>query len=147
MTEVAKEVINGQWGNGDDRKARLKAAGYDYSAVQAKVNKLLKGSGATSSLKPVATIAQEVIDGKWGNGDDRKKKLTAAGYDYSAVQAKVNEILKGSASSAAVYYTVKAGDTLSAIARKYGTTYQKLAQINGIKNPNIITVGQRIRVK
>lgn len=147
VTEVAKEVINGQWGNGDDRKARLKAAGYDYSAVQAKVNELLKGSGATSNMKPVATIAQEVIDGKWGNGDDRKKKLTAAGYDYSAVQAKVNEILKGSASSAAVYYTVKAGDTLSAIARKYGTTYQKLAQINGIKNPNIITVEQRIRVK
>ena len=144
---MAQEVINGAWGNGDDRKASLTAAGYDYSAVQKKVNELLKGFGSTSNLKPVATIAQEVIDGKWGNGDDRKKKLKAAGYDYATVQAKVNELLKGSGSSAAEYYTVKSGDTLSAIAAKYGTTYQKLAQINGIKNPNIIVVGQRIRVR
>lgn len=43
-------------------------------------------------------------------------------------------------------YVVKAGDTLSAIAKKYGTTYQKLAQYNGIANPNIISVGQKIRI-
>lgn len=44
-------------------------------------------------------------------------------------------------------YVVQAGDTLSQIARKYGTTYQELARINGIPNPNIINVGQQIRVK
>lgn len=43
-------------------------------------------------------------------------------------------------------YTVKAGDTLSAIAAKYGTTYQKLASYNGISNPNIINVGQKIKI-
>lgn len=43
-------------------------------------------------------------------------------------------------------YTVKRGDTLSAIAAKYGTTYQKLAAYNGIKNPNIISVGQQIKI-
>lgn len=43
-------------------------------------------------------------------------------------------------------YVVKKGDTLSAIARKYGTTYQKLAQYNGIANPNIISIGQKIRI-
>lgn len=43
-------------------------------------------------------------------------------------------------------YVVKAGDTLSAIADKYGTTYQKLAEINGIKNPNFIQVGQKIKI-
>ncbi len=41
-------------------------------------------------------------------------------------------------------YTVVAGDTLSAIARKYGTTYQKLAEYNHIKNPDLIFVGQKI---
>lgn len=46
-----------------------------------------------------------------------------------------------------VYYTVKKGDTLSAIASRYGTSYQHLASINGIKNPNLIYVGQKIRVK
>lgn len=45
-------------------------------------------------LKSISTIAQEVIDGKWGNGQERKNKLTQAGYDYSAVQAKVDEILQ-----------------------------------------------------
>jgi len=43
-------------------------------------------------------------------------------------------------------YTVKSGDTLSAIARKYGTTYQKLASYNGISNPNKISVGQKIKI-
>ena len=45
-----------------------------------------------------------------------------------------------------VVYTVKRGDTLSAIARKYGTTYKVLAAYNGISNPNIIRVGQKIKI-
>lgn len=48
----------------------------------------------SSSKKSVDTLAKEVIAGKWGNGDERKKKLTAAGYDYNAVQKRVNEMLK-----------------------------------------------------
>ena len=44
--------------------------------------------------KSVDELAREVIDAKWGNGEDRKKRLTEAGYDYSAVQKRVNEILK-----------------------------------------------------
>jgi N-acetylmuramoyl-L-alanine amidase len=44
--------------------------------------------------KSLEEVAKEVLAGKWGNGTDRKKKLAAAGYDYAAVQAKVNE-LKG----------------------------------------------------
>ena len=87
---VAKEVIAGSWGNGEDRKRRLQAAGYDYGAVQAKVNELAKGSGK----KSVDTVAKEVVAGKWGNGEDRKKKLQAAGYDYGAVQKKVNELMR-----------------------------------------------------
>ena len=43
-------------------------------------------------------------------------------------------------------YVVKSGDTLSAIAAKYGTTYQKLAEYNNIDNPNIIYVGQKIKI-
>ena len=43
-------------------------------------------------------------------------------------------------------YTVQKGDTLSKIAAKYGTTYQKLAIYNGIANPNIINVGQKIKI-
>ncbi len=45
--------------------------------------------------KTITEIAKEVIDGKWGNGADRKRRLTEAGYDYDAVQAEVNRLLKG----------------------------------------------------
>ena len=86
ITEVAKEVIAGTWGNGADRKTALTAAGYNYDEVQAAVNKLLP------PFKPVEEIAKEVINGKWGNGADRKARLESAGYDYSAVQKKVNEL-------------------------------------------------------
>ena len=46
-------------------------------------------------LKSLNEVAQEVIDGKWGNGDERKKKLTEAGYNAALVQARVNAIVKG----------------------------------------------------
>lgn len=87
---LAQEVLNGAWGNGADRKARLEAAGYSYSAVQARVNVLLN---TKASLKSIDTIAREVIAGKWGNGADRKARLTKAGYDYATVQARVNALL------------------------------------------------------
>ena len=51
------------------------------------------GNIVYSCKKSIDEIAREVIQGKWGNGAERKKKLTAAGYDYNAVQKKVNEIL------------------------------------------------------
>ncbi len=49
---------------------------------------------APDTKKSIDAIAREVIRGDWGNGDERKQKLTAAGYDYSAVQKKVNELLR-----------------------------------------------------
>lgn len=61
---------------------------------------------AAPSLKTINEIAKEVIDGKWGNGADRRAKLTAAGYDYNAVQGKVNEILGYKPKS---YYRVQCG--------------------------------------
>lgn len=47
--------------------------------------------------KSVSTVAHEVIAGQWGNGDERKKTLKAAGYDPEAIQKEVNKILNGSA--------------------------------------------------
>ena len=111
-------------------------------------------SGTTQPVKPTQPvkksneeIANEVINGGWGNGEDRKKRLTDAGYNYDAVQKVVNQKMAAKKQTAHVYYVVKRGDTLSAIASKYGTTYQQLAKINGIANPNKIYPGQKIRVK
>ena len=93
-TEIAKEVIQGKWGNGAERKKRLKDAGYDYAAVQKEVERLLAGQKKPAK-KSVDEVAREVIAGKWGNGVKRVYNLTKAGYNYAAVQKRVNEILKG----------------------------------------------------
>lgn len=93
IDEVAREVINGKWGNGQDRFNRLANAGYDGNVVQNRVNEIL-GVKAVSNKKSNEAIANEVIQGKWGNGTDRKSKLQAAGYDYNAIQALVNKKFK-----------------------------------------------------
>lgn len=94
LDEVAREVLAGKWGNGTDRKARLTAAGYDYAVVQAKVNEIVTGKTSTPApKKSLDEVAREVIQGKWGNGTDRKNRLIAAGYDPAEVQKKVNKLL------------------------------------------------------
>ena len=60
--------------------------------MQAAVNALVKGSG--TQKKSVAEVAKEVLTGKWGNGAERKRKLTEAGYNYAEVQAAVNELCR-----------------------------------------------------
>ena len=128
--QLVVDTLSGKYGNGDTRKAKL---GSRYSEVQTFINHI-----ATASA---STLAAETKAGKYGNGDTRKMVL---GKRYAEVQKVING--SGSGSSA-VYYTVKSGDTLSKIAAKYGTTYQKIATLNGIKNPNKIYAGQKLRVK
>ena len=98
--------------------------------------------------KSIDEIAKEVIDGKWDNGEARKVKLKEAGYDYNKVQARVNEMLGiKKTQSTKQYYTVKSGDNLTKIAKKYGTTVNQLVAWNNIKNKNLIYPGQKLRVK
>lgn len=95
-------------------------------------------------LKSDMEIAREVIEGKWGNGNDRYARLTQAGYNYATVQAIVNSLVAQSQS--AEIYIVKAGDTLSAIAKKYNTTVDKIAKDNKIQNPSLIFIGQQLKI-
>ena len=90
-SEVAREVLRGDWGVGSDRVARLTNAGYDYNAVQAEVNRLCGINAPTG--KTIDQVAREVMRGDWGNGSDREARLTRAGYNYQAVQARVNQLL------------------------------------------------------
>lgn len=90
VDQVANEVLGGSWGNGQERVDRLRAAGYDYEDVQSAVNAKLGGGGA-APRKSNEVIASEVLAGAWGNGEDRKRALQAAGYDYDGVQAIVNQ--------------------------------------------------------
>ena len=61
----------------------------------------------------------------------------------------VGQVLQvtGSASTGSVYYTVRAGDNLSAIASRYGTSYYSIASLNGLANPNLIYAGQTLKIK
>lgn len=106
-------------------------------------NKLIRdfatSSGTiTSSKKSNEEIANEVIQGKWGNGQDRKNRLTNAGYNYQAVQNIVNQKLGATRNS---YYKKYNGSTTSIVdalkaigvdSSKSNRT--KIAKANGISN-------------
>ncbi len=66
----------------------LKAKGFDGFVTTANA-----AAPATAPKKSVDQIAREVIRGDWGAGEERRKRLTAAGYDYNAVQNKVNQMI------------------------------------------------------
>ena len=158
VDELAQEVIAGLWGNQPERQQRLEAAGYDYYAVQARVNEILAPAPAPTPSKSIDDLAREVIRGDWGNGQERKNRLTAAGYDYSTVQARVNEMLSGNKPAPkpvdnTVTYTVKPGDTLWGIAERFlgkGSRWREIYYANQAiigANPNIIHPGQKLTIK
>ena len=91
--EIVRQVIRGEWGVGQERIKQLTEAGYNAEKIQEKVNLALQGS-KINDTKTTDALAYEVIQGDWGNGEERKERLEAAGYDYDAVQQRVNEILE-----------------------------------------------------
>lgn len=102
-----------------------------------------KVENAPQITKSIVDLANEVIAGKHGVGEERKKSL---GSLYDEVQAKVNEIM-GVKKETTKTYIVQKGDTLSSIAKKFGTTYKKIAADNNISNPNKIYAGQKLIIK
>ena len=85
-------------------------------------------------------LVQDVLAGKYGDGIERRKAL---GDKWDEVQAEVNKHYKKEKQQT---YTVKSGDTLSSIAKKYNTTYQEIAKKNNIPNANLIYVGQVLKI-
>lgn len=95
--------------------------------------------------KSIDQLAVEVLAGSWGNGIIGQLKLKLAGYDYRAVQNRVNEIIEERARKRKTHVVVK-GETLSGIAKRYNTTADRLALINHIPNKNKIYVGQELLI-
>lgn len=127
--ELAAAVMRGEYG---DDQARRNSLGNRYDEVQNFINHIYNAS--------VDTLVAEVKAGKYGNVPIRSDVL---GPRFKEVQDKINN---GGGSSQKVYI-VKSGDTLSSIAAKFGTTYQKIAKDNNISNPNIIYPGQKLVIK
>ena len=134
---------NGQW-----TKHGKMTAWLDYS-----------GTPEVAPVQPIEknldAVAMDVYKGKYGNEPNRSKKLKAEGYtaaEIKKIQTKVDALCKGNTTvpkdDAAIYYTAKAGDNLTVIARRNGTTVLQLLKLNpNIKNPNLIYENQKIRVK
>lgn len=93
IAQLAQEVLEGKWGNGDARRIALTNAGYDYILIQTEVNRRLSTGAPTAHKKTVDEVAREVLVGMWGNGVARRARLEGAGYNYDAVQRRVNELL------------------------------------------------------
>lgn len=150
--ELATEVINGQWGNGVDRKQRLQDAGYDYQAIQDIVNS--RSAAANPSTSTYVVKSGDTLSGiasRYGTNYQTLANMNGIA-NPNVIYAGTTLIVPsngggGSPAPAAEYYTVKSGDTLSGIASKYGTTWQNLQQMNGIANPDVIYAGTTIRVK
>lgn len=89
VDELAREVINGKYGNGDARKNAL---GSRYSEVQKRVNEILAGNKPSTPSTPsgddLLTLVKKTIRGDFGNGQARKDAL---GSKYSEVQNQVNK--------------------------------------------------------
>lgn len=88
-------------------------------------------------------------NGRWGIGSNytfRGCIVNPAIGNISATDIETEAEQETNSNKQLITYTVKAGDTLSEIALRYGTTYQELARINNIANPNLIYVGQVLKV-
>ena len=94
--------------------------------------------------KAFYTSTRNKGDGNWGMGS--AYKFLGFIYNPAVKDSTVVAQTTSTASSSNDTYVVKSGDTLSAIASKYGTTYQELAKYNNISNPNRINVGQTIKI-
>ena len=142
LQSLGQEIVDGNWLLEKSETLNLEKPEYGYNAIQSQVDALLEAATneKTSVNKAIANekarleaeeakkkaeeeakakaeaeqkakeeliarLAQEVLDGKWGSGKTRKEKLIAAGYDYDAVQAKVNELLENQAPVEKVGYS------------------------------------------
>ena len=151
------EGNSGGTGSGDNYLGKVvtRSVGWSNTTVTGFVHTAFATSKSTSPKElteaEVKKIALEVIDGKWGNGrQERKDRLTKAGYNYAVIQAMVNAMVKGESPAKVEYdtYTVKKGDTMYAIAKAHGIKLEQLILINPqIKNPSLIYVGQKINIK
>ncbi len=87
----------------------------------------------TTTVKTIATLAQEVIDGKWGSGASRKTKLEEAGYDYDTVQNKVNDIIYTKIAKEVIAGKWGKGTAQKAKLENAGYNYEKIqAKVNNL---------------
>lgn len=134
-------VIEGNYG--DSVKVRRLAVNGKYIRGYGIPKYSKKIEVELTPAKSLVEIAKEVIDGKWGNGADRKSKLEAAGYNYKAVQEEVNKQLGAKTS---VSIGIKVGDdvVVKRNAKTYdgrrlaSFVYRRVHQVKEIKGDRVV---------
>lgn len=91
-TYTITEIKNGSWGKLKSGAGWINV--HKSYCTKVKNNNTTSTKNTTTTKKSNEVIAKEVLAGKWGNGTERKKKLEAAGYNYSAIQQIVNKLCK-----------------------------------------------------
>lgn len=132
LEHIASDVEFGLVGDGDKRKSALT---HLYNGVQAIVN---QRSGLLSATDAHKILADETLTGAYGDGDLRKVML---GSYYQVVQDIINGVPQPE------YVTVEEGDTISSIAQQFGVSVDDIINLNGLPNPDLIYVGQKLRIK
>lgn len=142
VEKVSGNTITVIEGNNNDmvRRRTLQVGGRYIRGYVTPLYAKIATKKPAKTKKTVLEIAQEVIDGKWGNGDERRKALTKAGYDYAAVQKKVNEIL-----GAKDYVITR---TSANVRSGPGMSYDKIDHVDkGTKVERIKQIGRWTKVK
>lgn len=145
-----KQLLNykiwlAEWNEKDNYSVTFRVDIWQYGQTEIKgingqvdINNIYYGTNTI--FVDIEQIAKDVINGKYGNGQERKEKL---GNLYEQVQHKVNEMLKNNE----IIYIVKKGDCLCNIAKKFNTTVNKIATDNGITNVDFIYAGQKLIIR
>ena len=145
--EMAKKVIAGEYGDYPERKTRLEAEGYNYEAIQKIVNQAYASS---SSYQTYIVKSGDTLSGIGSKFGVSYQKIAADNNINNPNLIHPGQVLKiyTDQPQQPVYetYIVKSGDTLSEIAQQFRTSVNKIASDNGIKNVNLITVGQRLKI-
>ena len=145
--EMAKKVIAGEYGDYPERKTRLEAEGYNYEAIQKIVNQAYASS---SSYQTYIVKSGDTLSGIGSKFGVSYQKIAADNNISNPNLIHPGQVLKiyTDQPQQPVYetYIVKSGDTLSEIAQQFRTSVNKIASDNGIKNVNLITVGQRLKI-
>lgn len=154
------------WATGEGIPSWVKGRTYDVAQVSgnrvllAGINSWINKSDVeiiSVSSAPIQSSAVNTYTVR--SGDTLSSIASKFGTSYQALASLngisnpnliyVGQVLRvnGSASASSVYYTVRAGDNLSAIASRYGTSYQSIAALNGLANPNLIYAGRTLKIK
>lgn len=132
LENIASDVEFGIVGDADERKNALT---HLYNGVQAIVN---QRAGLLSATDTHRILADETLTGAYGNGDLRKVML---GSYYQVVQDIIDGVPQPE------YVTVEDGDSVSSVAQQFGVSVDDIINLNGLSNPDLIYVGQKLRIK